>query len=370
MPRGIDDSIFSSSLAGPHRPCPQDVKMRSVILEGKENLAVRDIAIPSVEAGGMLLKVLACGICGSDVRTFLWGHEAFPLPRTLGHEITGAVVHVNGPTGYGIGDRVAVGLAQACGDCKSCRESRYDRCSQARAVGDDLPGGFAEFVALPAWAVRNRTLVHVPESLTDDIATLAEPLGCVLNAQERLDCGPGDTVLVVGLGPLGLMHVLVARARGVSKVIAADLVVERVEAARAFRPDVCVISGKQDLAQVIARETSGEGVDVVIVACANGEMEAQAVELAATGGRISFFAGLPPGQSPVALDANRIHYKELSVIGAFGCTTGQMEDALNLIAADPRDFERLITHCVPLEEAESGFRLAANKESLRVVLKP
>jgi len=210
----------------------------------------------------------------------------------------------------------------------------------------------------------------MPVGLSFEAAALAEPLSCVLNGQELVRVSLDDTVAVVGLGAIGCMHIAVARLRGARKVFACDISPVRLEMARFFHADVYFNSRAEDPVEVVRSATNGRGVDVAIVACASGEAQKQAIAMAAKGGRISFFGGLPKDSSLVLLDTNPIHYRELTVVGAFGTVPIQLQRAVSLIASAMIPVDRLVTHVFPLEEIAYAFEVAASEESLRVIVAP
>jgi len=345
--------------------------VKAAFLDQLERLVVRESAMPRAEPGGVVVRVRACSVCGSDVRSFLYGHHALTLPQILGHEIAGEVAEVGGRVpGIRKGDRVVIYPGIACGHCHYCRQEQYNRCINMKSIGESVAGGFAEYIALPAWTVAVGGLIPIPEHVPFDVASLTEPLACVLNGQDLVRLTPRDSVVIIGLGPIGCLHILAARAHGARKIIAADTAKIRVEMARSFAADVYVDSSVEDLLAVVARETDGLGADVVIVACGVAAAQAQAIEVAAKGGRISFFGGLPRNSPTATINSNRIHYNELTVVGAFGSRIQHCREAMALIASGRLPFERLITHRVPLESIEQGFQLAREGTSLRVVITP
>lgn len=344
--------------------------MKAAFLQTLGHLEVLETERPLCPSRGVVLRVRACAICGSDLRTFKHGHYAVTLPHILGHEIAGEVVAVDAQDGFQVGDRVALSPAVSCGRCLRCRSGHYNQCDHLLALGEDIPGGYAEYVAVPARLIDGGYLVHVPRGLSFEAAALAEPLSCVLNGQELVQVSLDDTVAVIGLGAIGCMHVAVARLRGAQKVLAFDISSARLEMARFFAADIYASAKAEDPGEVVRRATNGDGVDVAIVACGSGEAQRQAIGMAAKGGRISFFGGLPQGNSPVSLDTNTIHYRELTVVGAFGTTPIQLQRAVNLIASGMTPVDRLVTHVFPLEEIGRAFEVAASEESLRVIVTP
>jgi L-iditol 2-dehydrogenase len=237
-------------------------------------------------------------------------------------------------------------------------------------IGESLPGGFAEYVAIPASTVLGGEVIHVPKTVSYDVATLVEPLACVLNGLDMAGFRPGETILVIGLGAIGCLHILAARARGAGLIIGADVSGRRIELARVCGADEYVNSKERDLSSAVKSQTGGLGVDVVVVACGAAEAQIQALGLVAKGGRVCFFGGLPTHASKIAIDSNRIHYDELTICGAYGARAHHYHNAMTMIASGHWPFEQLITHRVPLECINEGFRKAQMAESLRVIVVP
>lgn len=344
--------------------------MNAAFLQTLGHLEVCETERPPCPPRGVVLRVRACAICGSDLRTFKHGHHAVTLPHILGHEIAGEVVEVDAQEGFEVGDRVAMSPAVSCGRCLRCRSGHLNQCDNLLAVGEDTPGGYAEYVALPAGLIEAGYLIHIPGGLSFEAAALAEPLSCVLNGQELVRVSLDDTVAVIGLGAIGCMHIAASRLRGARKILAFDISPARLEMARFFNADIYADAKAEDPVEVVRRATGGDGVDVAIVACGSSEAQKQAVDMAAKGGRISFFGGLPRGNSLVSVNTNTIHYRELTVVGAFGTTPIQLQRAANLIASGLIPADRLVTHVFPLEEIGHAFEIAASEESLRVVVTP
>ncbi len=343
--------------------------MKAAFLTGLRQLEIRDTPAPQPGPGDVVIQVKACGICGSDLRTYNHGHAHVTYPAILGHEFAG-VVAATGDGVYGLsrGDRVTTNVAVPCGHCPECVAGRYNRCDDILSIGEDLSGGFAEAVLIPAQTVSRGSVVRLPDVMSFAAATLAEPLSCVLNGQELARVGIGDTVAVVGLGTIGCLHVVAARAQGAQYIIGMDRVPERLAVARQFGADQYVNSQEQDPVAAVREATRDRGADVVIVACGNHEAQQQAVAMAAKGGRISFFGGLPKDDPHVLLDTNRIHYREITVVGAFGATFPTLRKAVGLLAGGAVPAERLISDRFPLENIGQAFARAARPDSLRVIV--
>jgi len=345
--------------------------VNAAVLEALENLVVREVPTPSAGPGELLVRVRACAVCGSDLRIFHHGNPRVKPPQIIGHEIAGEVVEVGaGVEGFAVGDRVAIGADVPCGVCPECREGRGNNCAINYAIGYQFPGGFAEYILLNQTTVNYGPVHKIPEGLSFAEAALAEPLACCINGLELCWLGVGESVVIIGAGPAGLMLAQLARHMGATKIIVAQRSKGRVELARKFDVDVVISTTEEDLRQRVLEETEGRGADVIVVACASPEAQMQAIELAATRGRINFFGGLPRGTPPISIESNLIHYKELYVTGSHGSVPRQHKAALGLIAARAVDVKRLITHTVPLAEIHRAFELVESRAGLKVVVEP
>lgn len=343
--------------------------MKAAVLVSPGDYSIQSIPKPQCPKEGLLLKVSYCGLCGSDLRTLFSGHRNVNLPAVIGHEVSGIVVE-KGPDYRGefqIGDALAVAPNVYCGRCHFCRMGRYEFCENIRELAQQWPGGFAEYMALPAEALRLGTIQQVPSDLPMEYACVAEPPSSCINAQEKLDVRMGDTVLIVGAGPIGSIHICVAKARGARLVFIADVNPSRLEMAKAFAPDGIINSAEEDLVQAIRVRTQGAGADVVITANSVAETQVQALDAAHKGGRIAFFGGLPHGTSVVPLDTNLIHYKGLTVIGTTGFAPRHHIQSMELMAAGRIPGEKLVTHILPLDQFTEGVALAKAGKAMKVV---
>ncbi|GFN35335.1 zinc-dependent dehydrogenase [Tepidimicrobium xylanilyticum] len=345
--------------------------MKAAVLEELKTIVVKDVPDPICEDGDVIVKVHACAICGTDLRTFNFGHRNIVLPHILGHEISGEIVEVGkNVNNFKVGDTVSVYPAIACNECDWCRRGYQVRCENTLQIGDELPGGFAQYVRIPEKGVKNGSLIAIPKNMDHKQAALAEPLGCVLNGQELSDIGLGDTVVIIGAGPIGCMHAMLAKAQGANKVIMADIKDERLELAKRVNADYYVNSSKENLLEKILEFNDGRKADVVIVACNVTKVVEDSLELLDWEGRLSIFAGMPKDNSMVTVDANIVHYKDIKLVGSYGSTYWQHVTALNLIKDGVLDIKNIITHELPLEDIDKGLELVRKGESLKVVVIP
>ena len=349
-----------------------DDTMRAVVVRAPMRYGIERVPIPNAPPGGLLLKVVACGLCGSDLRTLRSGHRKVTLPWIIGHEIAG-VVHTLGDDydgAFAVGDMLAVGPMAYCGVCDQCLAGRYELCEDFREIAQAWPGGFAEFVAIPEECVRLGNVLPVPEGLDPAYAAISEPVASCVNAQERGQIGLGDVVVVIGAGPIGCIHTSLARARGADRVIIADIVADRLALAGTFEPDAAIDASKTDVVARVKKLTGGRGADVVITATPAPIAAVQAVEMARRGGRILIFGGLPKGYSKPGVDLNLIHYNALLVMGTTIFAPRHQRVALQLLSSGRAPADKLVTHRFPLDHFEQGSRLALKGRVLKAVFAP
>ncbi len=346
--------------------------MKALVFLEPEKMEIRDVPLPKCPPGGLLIEVKACGFCGSDMRTYKSGHRRVTPPWIIGHEVAGVVREVgDGQNRFKEGDRVAVSPPVYCGKCWYCRRGIFYLCINQRELAQHWPGGFAEFQAIPPEALAFGNVASIPEGLSFEEAAISEPAGSVINSQEMADVGLEDTVVVIGAGPIGCFHVETARARGAALVMVVDVLEERLELARRFNPDHLVKS-KPDSSHVekIIELTNDMGASVIVVACPAPEAQQEALRMAAKGGRIILFGGLPKDKSEVALDANIIHYEGLHLIGATSFSPKHQEIALSLISSGRIHASEYITHDLPLERFQEGIDALLAGTALKVVFRP
>lgn len=347
--------------------------MKAAVFYSIGDIRVEEVPEPSLGPGEALLKVGAAGICGTDIRIFTTGHHRIPAGtrRILGHEFAGEIVAVGeGVSGLSPGMRVAVAPNIGCGVCPECVAGWTNLCEDYRAFGISLDGAFAEYLRIPADAIRQGNVVPLPPSVPFDVAALAEPLSCCLNGQEAVRVGPGDGVLIIGAGPIGIMHLLLARLAGARYVVVSEVHPLRLEQARAHGADIAVNPREQDLRAVVMEISEGRGADVVIVAAPIAEGQQQALELAARRGRINFFGGLPKDQPYATLNTNLIHYRQLVVTGTTGSNVRQFQVTVSLLAAERIRLDSLITTRLGLDQIAEGFSLSRSAQEMRIIILP
>lgn len=343
--------------------------MRAAVYTGIEQIVLQAVPDPRIGPGDVLLKVDAATICGTDLKIYLHGKSNVRPPQILGHEFAGTIAEVGRDvSGYAPGDRIAVDPVVACGTCRYCLRGKPALCPYLTVIAYDYPGAFAPYIALPRVAVLGGALYRIPDKLSATTAAIMEPLACAVNAHERMATGIGDTVLVTGAGPLGVMHACLARARGASRVLLADVLPNRLALAEGFGFDELLDASAGDFIGRVKAQTDGEGADVVVVANSSAAAQAQALPLAAKAGRICFFGGLPQASPTVQIDSNVLHYREQTLFGAFGASRLHNAIALDLLACDAIPGDRIVTHTMPLDAIVDGLALVRRGEALKVAI--
>lgn len=345
--------------------------MKAAFLVGEKEFEIRDGPDPDLPDDGLVLQVRACGVCGGDVRRWKAGQSHGASDVVLGHEVTGVVETVGSDVvgDYAPGDRLALAPDVHCGTCYYCQRGMYNLCDDLKLLGisPDYPGSFAEKMVLTGEVLRNGIVHRIPEGLSFLDASLSEPCSSVLATHESVGTGLGDTVVVIGAGPMGCLHTTVTKARG-ARAIVSEPVEGRRDMVRAFDPDEVVDPFNEDLEAVVRRVTDGVGADIVICANPVAATQAQAVEIVRKAGTVVLFGGLPKSNPQTCLDGNKIHYGEVEVVGAFSYHPTYHELALQVLEQGLFPVEQLITHVFPLEEIDAAFETAARGEAIKAVI--
>jgi len=351
--------------------------MRAAMFRGPGDLRVEDVPRPGEPGPGeVLLRMRATAACGTDAKIMRHGHPRLTPPMVIGHELAGEVVAVGaGVDGVAVGDGAQVIAAVPCGECWECRHGRMTVCPNQTSMGYQYPGGFAEYMMVPAAVTRVDGLNLIPAGLSHAEAAVTEPLACALNAQELIRVGEGDDVLVMGAGPIGCLHVRLARAAGARSVVLADINGQRLErSAGLVGPDASIdLSADEDGSrlEVAVRDLSdGRGPSVIITAAPAAAAQERAIELAAPQGRISFFGGLPKDDPFIRCDSNIVHYRELMLMGANGSSPDHNRRALALIASGDVPVADLITHRFGLEDVVAAIAAIGEGDAIKVVVEP
>lgn len=377
--------------------------MKSAILITPGALEIdRDAPRPKTGPGEVVVKVKAALTCGTDIKTYLRGHPKIPLPSPLGHEFSGDIVSIGeGVAGWEVGEAVMAVHSAPCGECSFCLMGRENLCS---AVMDEkVLGAYAEYILLPARIVK-RNLYRKPDTLSYQEAAMLEPLSCVVHGMRAIrretwgstpdpagadgpqtpitiglsEQGPlapagglgakPSTALILGAGPIGLLHLMLAKSRG-QRVIVAGRREERLAMARAFGADAVIDTEQGDIARGVMDATGGLGADLVIEAAGSRELWEASPSLARRGGTVLLFGGCPPG-TKACFDAGRIHYDEITLAGAFHFTPADVKESYELLASGRIDVKPLISGEFPLDDLQKAFDALIAGRGIKYVILP
>ena len=345
--------------------------MLAAVFRGPGELEVGEVATPEAGPGEVLVKVEANTVCGTDVR-ILRGEKTRGVARDviLGHELAGHVAEVGrGVEGYETGAPVVLGPAIPCRSCYYCKRDMENVCADKRIVGTVMDGGLAEYLRVPAEAVAAGNLFVAREELPPEHLALSEPLGCCINGHENYGVELNDTVLILGAGPIGLFHLQLALLGGAGKVIVSNPTESRREFARELGAHVTVDPTSEDLSQVVAEHTDGRGADVAVICIGLPALVNDALRMTRKGGRVNVFAGLA-GAGWSEIEANLIHYNELTVTGASDARRADYEKALRLIESGKIEVGKMVTHRFPLREADEAIESSASGDGVKVAVLP
>jgi L-iditol 2-dehydrogenase len=352
--------------------------MHAAIWEGPEKMRVGEVQDAACPADGVLLRVTACGICGTDVRTFFNGDRRIEAPWVLGHEISGEVIEI-GPDANGELDHAGIARAAHvhcistlwCGHCRMCRTGNEHLCVKHELMGFDYQGAYAELVAIPQIALKN--LFHIPDELSDEEATFADPLSDAICGHKDIAIGLDDTVVVIGAGPVGTAHAAISRLEGAGAVLLLEAAAERLELSRRILGDdrmTYVDVSQSDAVEAVRRATGQLGADVVIVACSSSRAQEQAMEMAAPRARVLFFGGLPKGTTHINFPSNVLHYQEVQVHGSYASRHRDQVHALDMLASGVGGLRNVISDVVDLDGAAEAFTRIRSGQVLKIVVRP
>jgi len=356
-----------------HEPIPPT--MLAAVYRGVNDVRIETVPVPSIGPGEVLIRVAACGICGTDLKKIHTGSHS--APRIFGHETAGTIAAVGeGVDDFEIGDRVMVFHHVPCGDCYYCRKRTFAQCNDYKRVGctagfEPSGGGFAEYVHVKDWIVR-RGLIKIPDGVPFEQAAFVEPVNTCLKAVKNLALAPDDTVLVIGQGPIGILLAALS-ARSGAKVLTSDLYPERHVIAANYGLRHPINAGKEDVIAASRAQSEGRGADVVILAVGGNSLIQTAIDAARPGGRVLLFAQTQHGS--VSIDPAVICMDEKTLLGSYSSSIAVQDDVADLVFNgyfNGFDLTRLISHRFPLEDAVKGIEVASNPcaSSMKVFIHP
>ncbi len=347
--------------------------MLAAVYHGPHDLRVERVPMPQFDDNELLIKVLNANICGTDLRILHGGHRKYPpgTVRIPGHEVVGEVAAIGSQVKqYHTGQRVFIAPNMSKGNSRLTISGKNNLDPEYEAIGINLDGAFAEYMRVPSLAIQQGNVMPVSGDRDPAVAALIEPLACVLRGQNAINVHSGDVVLIIGAGPIGVMHLYLARLRGAARVLVSEPADNRRQQAFTLGADRVIDPLHEDLAAIVYGESNGLGADVIITAAPVKAAQEQALHLAAIGGRINYFGGLSKDDSIIRFDSNLVHYKELVVTGTTACSTYDCLRAADLINYGRLDLTPLVTSRFPLRQVQEAFDAAQDGNNLRVTVEP
>lgn len=341
--------------------------MKAAILKQPGKLEITKVRIPECPPGGVRVKVNACGICASDAKMVTSGHRTLNYPRILGHEIAGVIEQSRTPW-FKESDRIQIAPGLRCGRCSYCLKGMDNLCPNREILGFTRNGGFAQYIAVPIEHGIVGSLNIIPDTVSDNHATLAEPLACCINAQNKINIIKNDTVLITGAGPLGLLHAFVAKYKGAEHVLISEPQPYRRKTALNTWADTVIDPATDNMGQKVMAATHNKGVDAIIFACSQVGLNEPLMKLLAPAGRVSIFSGIASQFSQSSIDFNQIHYNEFFISGTYGCTADQNRNAMELISSEPGLAKTLISHRVDLNSIHQGIEHTVSQKGLKTIV--
>ncbi len=343
--------------------------MKAVFLKDAVNLVTEKVSIPDCGADEAVVRVEACGICRTDMKCYFQGQRDLKMPRILGHEIAGIVLAVGkNVNDIEPGSHVQVYPGISCGNCRYCLQGSDNMCEQLAIMGFNHDGGFSAYLKVPARSLQAGALNLIPKGISFAEATLTEPLACCINMLEAVDIRAGDKLLIFGAGRFGLLTAMLTRLRGAGRVMLAEPDYHRRTVAREIGFDLCFDPHDPHLQEKLSNCTEDQGVNLAITCTPHPGALIQAVQLLNKKGRLGFFSGLVGPENSKNADLNLIHYKELTLKGAYGCSLKHNHAALELLGTGVIDAGKLITREISIDELREGLLMVKNQAELSVVV--
>lgn len=345
--------------------------MNAAVFKDIGHMEIEKRPIPDCPADGVLIKIYACGICGSDVRNFHNGLKDGIRDQIMGHEIAGEVVETGEQAEvFHTGQRVALAPDVSCGSCWYCKRGLVNLCEHHKMLGTHYPGGYAQYIALPGEVLKRGFVELIPEGMSYEHAAFAETCSAVLACQERNQVSLGETVVIIGDGPVGCLHCEVARSRGAAQIIMIGR--DKLDMAASFQPDLLLDGAgcSEELVDEVRSRTGNRGADIVICAVPSVMVHQEALEMVRKRGRVVIYGGVPKHNEISNLNSNLIHYGEITLTGAFSYPASGLYDALSALENGHIHAEKYINAKVSLYDVVKGMDMITKGQALKVMIDP
>jgi L-iditol 2-dehydrogenase len=346
--------------------------MMAVVYRGVNDVRMEEVPVPEIGAGEILIRVHTCGICGTDLKKIATGSHS--APRIFGHETSGVIAKVgDGVRKFGVGERVVMFHHIPCGECFYCRHKTFAQCETYKKVGctagfEPSGGGFAEYVRVMDWIVEKGT-VRIPDGVSFEQACFVEPVNTCIKGIETLRLEAGETVQVIGQGPIGLILAMLAKRTG-ARVVTSDLYPARLTMASTFGLNLTIDASRADAVSAVREMTDGRGADAVILAVGGNSLIRPAMDATRPGGRVLLFAQTVRGEATI--DPAGVCVDEKTLLGSYSASVDLQEESVRFVMNREMDLERLISHRFPLERGVEALNLAAHPQpdSMKIVIQP
>lgn len=333
--------------------------------DGKQAPVVDEVSVPRAGNGELVIRMAACGVCGTDVEKIRG--EYVTSAGILGHEAVGTITDVgSGVSDYSVGNRAFPHHHVSCGVCYFCRNGSKTMCLDYRK-SNIFPGGFSEYIRVPAWNVERGGVLILPGNIDFIEATMIEPLACCIRALNKCPLPTGGTALVVGAGPVGLAHSLVLASRG-GRVMLSDISQARLEFARRLEIGE-TLDARSDVPSIVKKSTEGRGVDLAVVAAGSPSAILQGVRSVRRGGTVCLF-GIPPEGTRLEEDISEVYGSEISIVPSYGATEQETKEALEFISRRPAEFRSLVTRTFPIDEFLAAVEASVGGNEMKVAVTP
>lgn len=345
--------------------------MKAVVLNAPNDFAPAELPKPEIGDNDMLLQMKKAAICGTDMRILTGAKtKGVRYPSVIGHEMCGVIAEVGkNITGFEVGDKVSIANVIPCGSCPACLEGRENACMNRKAIGYEFNGGFEEYILIPEIAIKSGNVMKLPKQVSFTAGALIEPLSCCIRGLKNAGTGFNDSVLIVGAGPIGLMHMQLSKIAGAKQVIVSEPNEMRRQIALELGADRVVDPTEEDLEKIVKEATQGMGADVIIMAIGVPSLVNSTLKLCRKGGTVNLFAGFA-GTGECSIEVNTIHYNEINVNGSTAYKREDYLEAADMVVSGKINLDKIATHTYKLDEFQEAYEMCKSGKGLKILIEP